>query len=89
MYRSSVFMLVLGTLIVGGGSAARADSAENEAWLASETPRGFHWSGPYHEADSEIVYQKPHGDYVWNGRWYVYREARPYYARGAVISRSY
>jgi hypothetical protein len=87
MTRAILIGLTAAALLAAG--SARAGNAPTENYLVFDTAPGFHWPGPFQEGNDEVLYQQPPGSFVWNGRYYVYREPAAYYPRGTLIRRSY
>jgi hypothetical protein len=87
MSRSILLGLIGAALLTA--SSAHASNAPTENLLIYDTPPGFHWPGPFQEGDDGVLYQQPPGSFVWNGRYYVYREPQAAYPRGTLIRRSY
>jgi hypothetical protein len=81
-------MVLAGSILIA--SPAAAGSAPTELPLTEQTQPGFRYPGPFYDPETYIVYQRPTGSLVWNGRWYQYHEPHAYDGRsGYVVRRSY
>ena len=54
--------------------------------LIERTQPGFHYPGPFNSPQQFIIYQRPTGSWVWNGRWFVYQEP---YSDQRALRRAY
>ncbi len=85
MNRLSWPLILAGTIAFV--TPVHAGSPQDNIPLIDKTAPGFRYPGPFNDSDSFVIYQKPAGHFVWNGKWFVYHD--PYSSYGHPLRRSY